>query len=45
MTKFVPQLLRHFRLEWASPKEEWDLSGVWFVKQSGMLMRVIPRKQ
>ncbi|TVY32474.1 Pisatin demethylase [Lachnellula subtilissima] len=44
ITKFVPQVLRHFRLEWASPEEEWAICGVWFAKQSGVIMRVIPRK-
>ncbi|TVY24275.1 Pisatin demethylase [Lachnellula hyalina] len=41
--KLVPQVLRHFRLEWASPQEEWAICGVWFAKQSGVIMRVIPR--
>ncbi|TVY15514.1 Pisatin demethylase [Lachnellula arida] len=45
ITKFVPQLLRLFTLEWASPEEEWSICGVWFAKQSGVMMRVIPRKR
>ena len=43
MTKFVPQLLRQFDLEWASPEDEWSISGYWFAKQSGVIMRLIPK--
>ncbi|TVY84829.1 Pisatin demethylase [Lachnellula suecica] len=45
MSKFVPQVLRHFRLEWAAPKDEWSVVGLFGAKQSGLIMRVIPRKQ
>jgi hypothetical protein len=44
MTKFVPQVLRHFDVEWASSEEEWDISGYWFAKQSGVVMRLNLKK-
>lgn len=43
MTKFVPQVLRQFDLEWASPKNEWGISGYWFAKQSGLVMQFVPK--
>lgn len=43
MTKFVPQVLRQFHLEWASPKDEWEISGYFFAKQKGVIMRFTAR--
>jgi cytochrome P450 len=43
MTKLVPQIMRHFDLEWASESPEWKVSGFWFAKQEGMHLRLIPR--
>ena len=45
MTKFVPQVLRRFSLEWASQKDEWKISGYWFAKQSGVVMRLLNKEQ
>lgn len=33
ITKFVPEVLRRFQLEWASPKDTWTLTAGWFWKQ------------
>lgn len=43
MVKFVPTVLLHYDLEWASDKPEWDVAGYWFAKQSNVLMRLRPR--
>lgn len=43
MTKFVPQLLRQIDLEWASPRDKWEISGYWFAKQSGLVVRFVPK--
>ncbi len=43
MNKFVPQVLRNFDFEWASDKDEWDIHGFWFAKQSGLLARMLPK--
>ncbi|KAL2834623.1 cytochrome P450 [Aspergillus pseudoustus] len=40
MGKFVPQLLRHFKITWASPFPEWHTNAAWFWKQSGLLVRL-----
>jgi hypothetical protein len=45
MTKFLPQLFRQFKLEWTSTDDEWKITGYWFAKQSGVIMRVLPREQ
>lgn len=39
MGKFVPQILRHFDLEWASAKPHWDIHAAWFWKQSNMIVK------
>jgi len=39
MGKFVPQLLRHFDLFWASDKADWTVKTYWFAKQSDMYVR------
>ncbi|KAJ9612104.1 hypothetical protein H2200_003701 [Cladophialophora chaetospira] len=39
MGKFIPQILRHFDLDWVSPQAEWNLEAAWFWKQSGMLVK------
>ena len=44
LTKLVPQVLRHFELEWAAPEPEWKVSGFAFAKQSEVIMRMRPRK-
>ncbi|KAL2835369.1 cytochrome P450 [Aspergillus pseudoustus] len=40
MGKFVPQILRHFRISWASPVPEWQTDAAWFWKQSGLIVRL-----
>lgn len=37
--KFVPQVLRHFDVEWASDKPEWTVKTYWFAKQHGLICR------
>ncbi|CAM1501277.1 Fc.00g104390.m01.CDS01 [Cosmosporella sp. VM-42] len=44
MGKFVPQILRQFDLEWASPEPEWKVKTYWFARQLGLLVRFKPRK-
>jgi hypothetical protein len=34
MGKFIPQILRHFDVEWASSQPEWKTHTAWFSKQS-----------
>jgi hypothetical protein len=43
MSKLVPQVLRRFALEWAGPNEEWEFSGYFFVKQSGVRIRLVEK--
>ncbi len=38
MGKFIPQILRHFDLKWASSQPEWKTEAVWFWKQSGVIV-------
>ncbi|KAL2059856.1 hypothetical protein VTL71DRAFT_10011 [Oculimacula yallundae] len=42
MSKFVPQLLREFKLEWAAD-EDWTIQSTWFAKQSGFMARIADR--
>lgn len=44
MGKLIPQLLRHFDIEWASDEPEWYVESFWFAKQNGLLCRLSPRK-
>ncbi|ETI22722.1 hypothetical protein G647_06798 [Cladophialophora carrionii CBS 160.54] len=39
MGKFIPQILRHFDLEWAADHPEWRTEAVWFWKQAGVIVR------
>ncbi len=39
MGKFIPQILRHFELEWASPDPEWKTEAAWFWKQPGVIVK------
>ncbi len=43
ITKFVPEILRHFDVEWASPKPEWNTFSEWFYKQSDVVLRFTSR--
>jgi len=45
MGKLVPQMMRHFDLEWASEEPEWKIHTYWFSKQSGLLVRMKARKR
>lgn len=40
MTKLVPQILRHFEVEWAETGLDWTISAYWFARQSGMIMKL-----
>lgn len=44
MGKFVPQMFRHFDIEWASKDPEWKTHAAWFWKQSDMWVKFRPRK-
>ncbi|KIW85276.1 hypothetical protein Z517_00666 [Fonsecaea pedrosoi CBS 271.37] len=39
MGKFIPQILRHFDMEWASSEPTWKTEAAWFWKQSGVIVR------
>jgi hypothetical protein len=39
MGKFVPQVFRHFDIEWASPHAEWETHAAWFWKQSKIIVK------
>ncbi|PVH68975.1 cytochrome P450 [Cadophora sp. DSE1049] len=39
MGKFIPQVLRQFDIEWASPDPEWNVYTAWFSKQSGIIVK------
>lgn len=45
MGKFVPQILRHFELEWASPEPHWKTRAAWFWRQSGILVKFKSRQK
>ena len=42
VTKLVPQVLRKFKLEWASPEKDWVVESYFVAKQKGVVMRLIP---
>jgi hypothetical protein len=39
MSKFVPQILREFNMNWAGDSE-WKVDASWFAKQSGVLVKL-----
>ncbi|KAJ5656902.1 cytochrome P450 [Penicillium longicatenatum] len=39
MGKLIPQLIRHFEIEWASEHPEWKVETFWFAKQHGLKCR------
>ncbi|KIV90486.1 hypothetical protein PV10_07788 [Exophiala mesophila] len=41
--KFVPEVLRRFDLEWASPSDTWTLTAGWFWRQKDITMLFNPR--
>lgn len=43
MGKFVPQVFRHFDIEWASSKPEWETHAAWFWKQSEIIVKFVSR--
>ncbi|KAK6819176.1 hypothetical protein RU639_008065 [Aspergillus parasiticus] len=43
MGKLIPQLVRHFDIEWASDCPEWRVETFWFAKQYGLICRLISR--
>ncbi|KAH8742675.1 cytochrome P450 [Diaporthe sp. PMI_573] len=44
MGKFVPQVLRHFEIQWASELAEWEVKTNWFARQQGFRVRFKTRK-
>lgn len=45
ISKVVPQLLRQFDFQLSHPEKEWKLYDYWFVRQTGLICRVIKRKK
>ncbi|CAG8050184.1 unnamed protein product [Penicillium olsonii] len=45
MGKLVPQIIRHFQLEWASDQPEWNVQTFFFAKQHGLKCRLRRRQQ
>ncbi|KAJ5315081.1 cytochrome P450 [Penicillium atrosanguineum] len=44
MGKLIPQLMRHFEIEWASDQPEWRVETFWFAKQRGLTCRLRSRR-
>ncbi|KAF4439012.1 pisatin demethylase cytochrome P450 [Fusarium acutatum] len=44
MGKLIPQLFRHFDIEWASEQSEWHIHAAWFWKQSDLFVRLKRRQ-
>ena len=45
MSKFVPQVLRNFEMEWASEQPEWTMQGQLLCKQHGIIVKMKERKR
>ncbi|KAJ6442534.1 Pisatin demethylase [Purpureocillium lavendulum] len=45
MGKLVPQVLRNFDLEWASPQKAWKVETFWFARQEGLIYRLTRRQR
>jgi cytochrome P450 len=43
MSKVLPQLFTEFEVELAEPEKEWIVQNVWFVQQSGVICKLVPR--
>ncbi|KAJ5762320.1 cytochrome P450 [Penicillium nucicola] len=43
MGKLVPQIIRHFEIEWDSDKSDWRVETFWFAKQHGLKCRLRSR--
>lgn len=43
MGKLVPQILRHFHLEWASPEPDWKVETWWMSRQTGLIVKFTVR--
>jgi len=43
MAKIIPQIVRNFDVSLASPKAEWRCQNHWFVKQTGLFVKVSRR--
>lgn len=39
ITKFVPQILRTFEMEWAADSPEWETFSAWFYKQKNLVFK------
>ncbi|KAJ5328320.1 cytochrome P450 [Penicillium brevicompactum] len=44
MGKLIPQIIRHFELEWASEEPQWNMQTFFFAKQHGLKCRLRSRK-
>ncbi|KAJ5770109.1 cytochrome P450 [Penicillium nucicola] len=44
MGKIVPQILRDFDMEWASPEPDWTVTTHFFPMQDGLIVRLKPHK-
>ncbi|RVX65790.1 hypothetical protein B0A52_10321 [Exophiala mesophila] len=44
MGKFVPQILRTFDIEWASPTQDWTVKTYWFHRQRNLFFKFTSRK-
>ena len=44
MSKFVPQILREFEINWAG-SEEWSVNSSWFAKQTGVFVSLEDRNR
>ncbi|KAF5585071.1 pisatin demethylase cytochrome P450 [Fusarium pseudoanthophilum] len=45
MGKLIPQLFRHFDIEWISEQPEWRTHAAWFWKQSELFVRLKRRQR
>lgn len=43
MGKLIPQIIRHFEIEWALDKPEWRVEALWFAKQYDLKCKLRPR--
>ena len=44
MGKFVPQMFRHYEIQWASDRPEWRTHAAWFWKQSDLIVKLRRRE-
>lgn len=44
MAKIVPQLLREYKISLADEGRKWETKNMWFVQQSGVVVRLEKQK-